>query len=164
MRIADGARFFEIPSDAYFAALDPEVAFDVAFIDGLHIYEQALRDVENALAHLNADGVVLMHDCNPPEAAVAARDPAVAAADGHKAWCGDVWKAVVHLRATRRDLRVSVLDTDYGIGVIRRGEPRELLDIAPEEIAGMSFDQLAADRESLLGLTGARAGVVAQQG
>ena len=40
------------------------------FIDGDHSFEQSRRDVEHALAHLAPEGVILVHDCNPPTAGV----------------------------------------------------------------------------------------------
>ncbi len=147
-----GVSFHEIPSDDYFARLEPTTEFDVVFVDGLHLYEQALRDTESALAHLAPGGVVLMHDCNPTSEAVAARDPEEAKAKGHRAWCGDVWKAVVHLRATRKDLDVRVLDTDFGIGVVRPGTSDSSVDLTPEEVAALTYQDLDEDREGLLGL------------
>jgi len=147
-----GAIFLEVPSDEYFASLDADTKFDVIFVDGLHLYEQALRDTENSLAHLADGGVVLIHDCNPPAAAVANRDPGAATAAGHVAWCGDVWKAVVHLRATRPDLSVHVIDTDFGIGVVRPGERESKVDLSPAEIDQLTYADLAAGRKHLLDL------------
>ncbi len=151
------ASFHELPSDEFFASLDPDVKFDVVFVDGLHLWEQALRDTENSLAHLAEGGVILMHDCNPQAEAVASRDPEEAAAAGRRAWCGDVWKAVVVLRATRADLMVEVLDTDFGIGVVRRGSS-ETLAIEGSEVANLTYADLDADREALLGLVPAASG------
>jgi hypothetical protein len=147
-----GVSLHEVPSDDYFASLAAKTEFDVIFVDGLHLYEQALRDTENSLAHLADGGVVLVHDCNPTAAAVADRDPGTAIKAGHRAWCGDVWKAVVHLRATRQDLSVRVIDTDFGIGVVRRGERGTAVDMSPAEVAQLTYADLAADRERLLGL------------
>ena len=112
----------------FFTALPRGKHFDVVFIDGDHSFDQSLRDVENALVEPRPGGVILVHDCNPPTAAAASPDPAGA---GDGPWCGDVWKTIVHLRATRSDLRVRILDTDCGIGVIERGES-ETIDLDPE--------------------------------
>lgn len=136
-------------SDAYFGRLAPGERFDVVFVDGHHTYAQALRDVENALAHLSADGVVLVHDCDPPTAAAASRDPAATAGGP---WCGDVWKAIVLLRALRDDLHVDTLATDCGIATIRRGGDGGALDLDEATIDGMTYADLEADRERLLGL------------
>jgi hypothetical protein len=144
-------RLVRSTSDEFFAGLDPEERFDVVFVDGDHRYEQSLRDVENALAHLSENGVILIHDCDPPTAAAASPDPAESAGGP---WCGDVFRTIVHLRATRDDLRIETLDTDFGIGVVRRGEGRSL-DLDPAAIEAMTFDEFAADRERLLGLVAA---------
>lgn len=138
----------EATSDEFFSGLDPEERFDVVFVDGDHRFEQSLRDVENALAHLSEGGVILIHDCDPPSAAAASPDPGDSAGGP---WCGDVFRTIVHLRATRADLRVETLDTDFGIGVVRRGEA-EPLDLDPAAIAALGFADLVADRERLLGL------------
>ncbi len=61
-------------SDEFFAN-PPEIliekGIDLAFIDGLHTYEQSLRDVENCLKYLNPDGIIVMHDCLPSSEAEA---------------------------------------------------------------------------------------------
>jgi hypothetical protein len=135
------------PSDDYFARLDPGERFDVVFVDGLHTFEQSLRDVENALEHLAPDGVVLVHDCNPADAIAGGPDPG---ATGDAGWNGEVWKTIVHLRATRSDLDVRVLDTDFGVGVVRRGESGS--ELAGIDAGALTFDDLEARREELLGL------------
>ncbi len=134
-------------SDEYFASIEAAEAFDVVFVDGLHTYEQSLRDVENALGHLSPEGVVLVHDCNPANAIAGGPDPD---ATGDAGWNGEAWKTIVHLRATRADLDVHVLDTDFGVGVVRRGENRS--GLVGVDAAALTHDDLAARREELLGL------------
>ena len=140
-------RFVRATSDEFFAGLDPEARFDVVFVDGLHTHAQSLRDVENALRHLAPEGVVLLHDCNPADAIGGGPNPE---ATGEAGWNGEVWKTIVHLRATRPDLDIQVLDTDFGVGVIRRGNSRTLQLARPA--AELTYEDLAADRERLLGL------------
>jgi SAM-dependent methyltransferase len=142
-------RIIGATSDVYFAALTPGGHFDVIFIDGDHRFEQSLRDVENSLKILAPGGVILVHDCSPPTEAAASPDP-LDAGDGP--WCGDVWKTIAHLRAQRDDLRVRVLDTDCGVGVIERGES-ETIDLGPTPLAEMDYQDLNADRTRLLALT-----------
>lgn len=62
-------RYYQMPSDDYFAA--HSATYDVVFVDGLHTYEQSLRDVENALACLNDGGIIVMHDCCPTSRSMA---------------------------------------------------------------------------------------------
>jgi hypothetical protein len=133
-------------SDEFFAQLDPAARFDVVFVDGLHLHEQALRDIDNALGHLAADGTIFVHDCNPTSAVSAGRDPA---ATGDAGWSGDIWKAIAHLRAHRTDLTVETLDTDSGIGVVRRGSNPHP---SGEAVIDLGYEDLAGRRVELLGL------------
>jgi Methyltransferase domain len=130
---------------------------DVGFVDGLHTYEQALRDVLNCLDYLRPHGVILMHDCNPADETTALPAAGIAAVAAKSDpgwtgdWCGDVWKAVVHLRS-RDDLNVFVLDCDHGVGVVSRGGPAEKLAYSERDVQQMDYGRLAADRQRLLGL------------
>ena len=42
-------------------------------------------------------------------------------------WTGDCWRAFVELRQTRNDLEMFIIDTDMGLGVIKKGK-QTLLD------------------------------------
>jgi Methyltransferase domain len=169
-RLADAkaraTHYFETTSDAFF---ENETAFleqhgiDVALIDGLHTYRQVVRDVENTLRYLRDDGVIFLHDCNPANASIAC--PAASYADfraqhrwrdllwvSRPLWSGDVWKAVVHLRSTRQDLRITVLDCDLGVGVVRKGVPEPRLSYSAAQIEALNYADLAAGRDGLLNL------------
>jgi hypothetical protein len=154
--------YFETTSDAFFAnetAFLEQHGVDVALIDGLHTYGQVVRDVENTLRYLRDDGVIFLHDCNPPLALIAR--PATSQADFMAqqkgplvigVWSGDVWKAIVHLRSTRPDLHVAVLKCDTGVGVVRKGSPESQLAYSSAQIEALTYADLAADRERLLNL------------
>jgi SAM-dependent methyltransferase len=163
-RLADAkaraTQYFEMTSDAFFAN---EAAFlewhgiDVALIDGLHTYRQVVRDVENILRYLRDDGVIVLHDCNPEHASIAY--PAASYADfraqnrwWNLLWSGDVWKAIVYLRSTRHDLRIAVLNCDFGVGIIRKGLAESPLSYSATQIEALNYADLAADREHLLNL------------
>jgi hypothetical protein len=158
--------YFETTSDAFFesqTALLEQRGIDVALIDGLHSYEQVVRDVEHTLRHLNDGGVIVLHDCNPATRLIGY--PATSYEDFRAQnrwqsllwlnlppWSGDVWKAIVHLRSTRDDLRVAVLKCDFGVGIVRKGAPESQLSYSAEQVAALSYADLAADRTRLLNL------------
>lgn len=152
------AKYYKKTSDQYFEIVSASEQKDVVFIDGLHTYAQSLRDVLNTLTILKENGVIVMHDCNPPNKAAAY--PAQNIAEARKAnltgwtneWCGEVWKTICFLRSTRSDLRVFVLDIDYGLGIIVRMKPEEQLSLSAEQIDAMTYDDLEKNREKLLGL------------
>jgi hypothetical protein len=101
-------------SDEYFNQIDPNRKFDIIFIDGLHLKEQVMRDIINSLNHLNDNGVILLHDCLP------FKEEHQFPEDNGRTWNGDVWKAIAELRCTRNDLSIRTINTDYGIGEIKK--------------------------------------------
>jgi hypothetical protein len=93
LRRTTGTLYFALTSDAFFSAHGKRLApLDVAFVDGLHTYEQAHRDVVHCLELLSDEGVVIVHDCSPRSEAAAAPTLATAArSEGFVGeWNGDV--------------------------------------------------------------------------
>jgi tetratricopeptide (TPR) repeat protein len=92
-----------LTSDRYFAQLAVgdlalPAPVGLAFIDGLHLYEQVLRDFIHVERYCTRDSVVVLHDTLPvaPQAASRPRQTSY--------WCGDVWKMLPCLRRFRPDL------------------------------------------------------------
>lgn len=157
--------FFSLTSDDFFNSQRERLRRlkpDVIFIDGLHTYEQSYRDVINSLEVIDTEAVIIMHDCNPTNevAALPALSPAEVAErnlPGWKGvWCGDVWKAIVHLRS-RPDLEVFVLDTDFGLGIVKKNKGKgSELSLSSFNIGDLSYSDLNANRRELLGLKSVR--------
>jgi hypothetical protein len=117
-------KIFPLTSDHYFAARDPRrdieaETVDLAFIDGLHLFEQALRDFINIERISSPRTVVLIHDCFAIDAMTAERERKTSF------WTGDVWKIIPCLREFRPDLHVFTIATPpSGLGVIGRLDSR----------------------------------------
>ena len=124
-----------------------------ALVDGLHTHEQTVKDVENTLRCLNEDGLIVMHDCNPGKALGSLSgdvDQEFRKANPWRfLWCGDVWKTIVHLRSTRKDLEVCVLDCDFGVDSSGGRAGRHAGRLA-RRYPGDVYADLARDRERLL--------------
>lgn len=125
-------RIFKETSDAFFAARDLTALlggpFDLAFIDGMHLAEFALRDFVNLERHAHAGSVVVIDDVVPQEMAWTTREPQTGA------WTGDVYKLVPLLRAARRDLAIEVFDIEMkGMAVVHNLAPadRSLAEALP---------------------------------
>jgi SAM-dependent methyltransferase len=152
------SKYYRITSDAFFAQARFTYDFDVVFVDGLHTFQQAVRDVENALRILKPNGVVVAHDCNPPTASAAYSASSYEEVAALKLpgwtgeWCGDVWKAVCYLRTHRKDLSIFVLDCDYGLGIFRRGVPEGSLELDDATLRNLTYDDLVTNRQSFLNL------------
>lgn len=119
--------------------------FDIIFIDGLHLEEQVDKDVVNALNCLNENGTVLLHDCNPPTAFHQRKEYDVTK---RLPWNGTVWRSLAKLRMTRDDLNINVVDTDWGVGIIRKSNNEQLFPLHED----FTYDLLENNRNELLNL------------
>ena len=80
-------------------------SLDLAFIDGMHLFEYALRDFMNVERFARWDTAIVLDDMLP-------RDVDEAARDRHtKFWAGDVYKLIPVLAKYRPDLLVLPVDT-----------------------------------------------------
>ncbi|MFL5741866.1 MAG: class I SAM-dependent methyltransferase [Flavisolibacter sp.] len=150
------AKFYEKTSDDFFAKDAPRIYsnkdLDLCLVDGMHEYQFALRDVENALKFLQSHGVIIMHDCNPQTAAEASSFEEWKKINFKSNWNGDVWKTILHLRSLRNDINVFVLDCDHGLGVVSFGKPENPLHFTQAEITALTYEQLAENRKAWLNL------------
>lgn len=101
---------FRTTSDEYFSRPHPLAAtggipFDFAFIDGLHLFEFALRDFIFAERHASARGLIIFDDVLPRSVDEAARERHTTA------WTGDVFWVLETLARYRPELVVVPLDT-----------------------------------------------------
>jgi hypothetical protein len=155
-------RFFEKTSDTFFEKDASEVfkthQLDVALIDGLHTYEQSLKDFENCLKYLSPNGVILFHDCNPLSKEAA--EPAAKSPEDKLArfphlnaeWTGDVWKTIVHIRSLFPQIEAFVFDCDFGVGVAKRSLSPKKLKLSASEIEKLSYEDLAERRTEFINL------------
>jgi DNA-binding transcriptional LysR family regulator len=122
--LAERARIFPETSDEFFAHHDLHKelggrAVDLAFIDGMHLFEFALRDFINLERCCAPTSTCLVHDCCPLDERTSARDRTTGF------WTGDVWKLVLCLKKYRPDLAVhTVAAAPTGLAIIRRLDPK----------------------------------------
>lgn len=123
---------------------------ELAFIDGMHLFECALRDFIGLERRCTPASTILVHDCYPLDEVTAARNRTTVL------WSGDVWKLVLCLREHRPDLQIAVVDVDpTGLALIRGLDPSsqvlaEQYDELCERYLGMGYDAIAAEKERQL--------------
>lgn len=78
---------------------------DLSFIDGMHLFEYALRDFINVEKHSDWASVIVLDDMLPRSVDEAARDRHT------NAWTGDVYKLIEILARYRPDLVTVLVDT-----------------------------------------------------
>lgn len=151
-----GAHVVRKESDRFFAETTREACFgsrgvDLAFIDGMHLFEYALRDFVNVERFCHAASTVILHDCLPIAKVAAERERKT------RFWVGDTWKAAVAIARQRPDLRIrTILTPPSGLVVIRRLSPestslREQLDALIAEYRELAYERAAGDFPPELG-------------
>lgn len=57
--------FVQKTTDKFFEDIEPDVIFDMIFIDADHSHESSLKDFVNASNHIIEDGFIFLHDTYP---------------------------------------------------------------------------------------------------
>jgi len=116
-------RVFARTSDEFFEQCDviselDGKTLDLAFIDGMHQMEFALRDFINVEKYCSADSIILIHDVYPIDAMSAARERA------SWFWSGDIWRLILILKKYRPDLSVNVIAArPTGLAIVQNLDP-----------------------------------------
>ena len=127
--------FFQLGSDDFFKQNDPKrilgKPIDLAFLDGMHLFEFLLRDFCNTERYCLRSSVIVLHDCIPGDEYIAVRDPTdplrqQSAHPGY--WTGDVWKILSALQNWRPDLKIVVVDAPpTGLVLITNLDPANVV-------------------------------------
>lgn len=119
---------YKYTSDSFFNLLESgqldrpkDYKWDVIFIDGLHVCDQVERDIINSLNHLSRSGYIVLHDCNPPTTHHARENYYDYSTPAGALWNGSVWKAIYKMRCLKTDIHLCTIDTDWGCGIITKG-------------------------------------------
>jgi|TARA_Y100000389_G_scaffold193364_1_gene222055 hypothetical protein len=130
-------------SDEFF--LNNKENFDIIFLDGLHTYEQTIKDINNSLKFINDRGVILIHDCLPKKI----WNQIVPRVYGH--WNGDVWKAIVHSR-TYMHADTYTCKADHGLGIIFKRKNKYPLDLKEKNFKKLKFADYYNNHEKYMNL------------
>jgi len=100
------AEIYQLTSDEFFERnlLNNRIP-DLVFIDGLHHFDQVLRDLRNTERNCRKDTIILIDDVLPSHPGQTTREWQPGA------WTGDVWKIIPILKKYRPDLKIILLDS-----------------------------------------------------
>jgi tetratricopeptide (TPR) repeat protein len=149
------ATLFPLASDDFFTQYNlrevlGKETFDLAFIDGLHLFEQVLKDFINLEQYAGKDSVILIHDCLPIAPIVAERERCTGF------WTGDVWRIIPCLKTFRPDLQIITLPAKpSGLAVVTGMDPgstalSENYRVIVDYYLGLKLPESADDRFRLL--------------
>jgi predicted O-methyltransferase YrrM len=106
--LPESTRMFQVASDDFFRELATGAMTgppDLAFIDGMHLFEYALRDFMHVERLATPTTLVVIDDIYPSHPAQAERNRRT------RVWTGDIWKLASCLAELRPDLLLVPLDT-----------------------------------------------------
>lgn len=129
-------------SDEFFEQLDINVKYDIIFIDGLHVAEQVFRDITNSIKHLSDNGIIVLHDCSPPN------KNTIGPVNNYGIWNGNVYIGYIEAVKTY-NLEYYTVSTDYGCGVIF---PRNVDLNQERKYINHDWDYFEKNRKDLLNL------------
>ena len=115
---------------------------DICLVDAFHTYDYTTRDLSLAYELLADGGVLVVHDCSPPNEAWAS--PTFAPVD----WSGESYRSYLDFVLTRDDLDYCTVDVDYGCGIIFKNRIADMVGPVEPKLVAEWFevhndDQLA---------------------
>jgi hypothetical protein len=101
---------------------------DICLVDGWHTYDCTMRDLQCVYDLLVDGGVLIVHDCNPPNEALAS--PTYTGGD----WNGVTYKAFLDFVLARDDLDYCAVDADEGCGIILKNRTMPFITDASSSV------------------------------
>jgi len=155
--LAANQRVFAETSDAFFAGHDLRAELgglpvDLAFIDGMHHFEFALRDFANLERYCTPASTILIHDCYPLDRETAERERR------RLFWSGDIWRLILLLKKHRPDLVVhTIAAAPTGLALVRKLDPGSRLlhkrhDQLCREFLSLDYSHIEDDMAGKLNL------------
>jgi hypothetical protein len=119
------SNFSEHPQSSLFAGQNGDTNFDIIYIDGLHTFEQSLRDFENSISFSHDNTIWIIDDTVPSDVFSAIPDQRFAlecrkqAGGVGGAWHGDVFKTLFAIHDEHADFSYCT--------VMGKGNPQTVL-------------------------------------
>jgi hypothetical protein len=155
--LGPNVRIVQATSDEFFARHDAGSLFgaervELAFIDGMHHFEFALRDFAMVESWAAPGATILLHDCYPLDRLTAERTRSTVF------WSGDCWRLILALKKHRPDLAIDTIATaPTGLAVVRNLDAgSRVLQARMAEIVGeflaVDYNVLVPDKARMLNL------------
>lgn len=153
VNLSKNTKIFSMTSDDFFAQYsDNSKPVDLAFIDGMHLFEFVLRDFINLEKLCTSKSVILMHDTMPRDKVTASRDRTT------DFWTGDVYKIIPILQKYRPDLKIYNSDAaPSGLAIVKNLNPNSTVlfdnyEQIVKEFLDYDFDAMMTHKKSVLAI------------
>lgn len=141
VNLSKKTKIYPQTSDDFFKQNENLPTFDLAFIDGMHLFDFVLRDFINTEKHCHKNSTIVLHDTVPKDEITARRNRCT------DFWTGDVYKIILILKKYRPDLEVHNLDIKpSGLAIVKNLNPESTTlsdnyDKIIEEYINMAYEE-----------------------
>ena len=149
------ASYHQVPSDDFFGRIaDSGERFDVIYLDGLHTFEQTLRDFCNAIRYIAPNGVIVVDDVVPSSYFASLRDLAQfhAVRKGRKdisdAWMGDVYRLVFFIETFLQQFTYRTISDNLGQLVVWPERRPQVRERTVEATARAPYESVLLERDA----------------
>jgi hypothetical protein len=147
------AAYHEVTSDTYFGTIATDAdRFDVIYLDGLHTFEQTLRDLINAVEFLTPQGVIVIDDVRPnsypaslPVPADVRATRALLKVEKDQSWMGDVYKLVFFVETFFQQFSYATIQNNHGQMVMWRQRRAKVVPRGIDVFSRLQFFHCATE-------------------
>ncbi len=124
--------YFQMSSDEYFHVAEHIIQNDIVYLDGLHTFEQTLKDLLNVCANSREKALIIIDDVHPIDWFSSLNDQSETykyrrshlGEKIHYAWIGDIFKLIPFIHDFLSALsKCSLVGTLKHIGISDLGQP-----------------------------------------
>jgi hypothetical protein len=132
--------------------------YDLICLDPFHEYKESKSNFELLSLLLTDDGILISHDCSPPN--LDSASPIYKVGE----WCGVTYAAFIEFAYKNPEYYYSIIDNDYGLGIISKKEmilvkkiinnekQKEFLDYFSSGMYNEAYDYFKNNSEELINL------------
>ncbi|WP_267389675.1 class I SAM-dependent methyltransferase [Sphingomonas sp. GC_Shp_3] len=144
--------FYQLKSDVFFSEFGHNRRFDLIFLDGLHTYEQTLRDLMNSITCINTNGVIVIDDMIPStyisSISELSQSQRLSAALGNtdSSWMGDVFRLAFFIESFLPAFSFATVGENHGQMVLWRQTRKNIPERTLESTCRMDFGDSVLQR------------------
>ena len=147
--------YYEVTSDEYFGNTELKETFNVVYLDGLHTFEQTLRDFTNAIEVISNNGCILIDDIRPNSyhASLPSQKLGVllrtklGLGDKDKSWMGDTYRLLFFIQTFFQQYSYATVADNHGQLVVwKKLRPvSKIVERKVEELGRYPFESIVLE-------------------
>lgn len=142
-------------SDVFFSTVCSMRKFDVIFLDGLHEFNQTLRDLFNSINFLSENGIIVLDDILPNSYYSSISDLATSKKVREilgirdKSWMGDVYRVVFFIASFLQQYSYATVADSHGLMIVwkQQRDSAQLYRLSATQCAEALYERTILEKE-----------------